>query len=112
METKSMYQQYKELKDMRPDAILLFRVGDNYEVYSDDAEKVSKILGITMNLSVEHSEGDGSMLRYASFIHYKIDEYLPKLIRAGNRIAICDRLEDPHTKKLVKRGSRELVNRE
>ena len=109
MEAKSMYQQYKKLKDMRPDAILLFRVGDNYEVYSEDAVKVSKLLGITMNPSVEHNEGDGSMLRYVSFSHYKLDEYLPKLIKGGNRIAICDRLENPHTKKLVKRGSEELI---
>lgn len=110
METKSMYQQYKDLKDMRPDAILLFRVGDNYETYSDDAVRVSKLLGLTMNLSVEHNEGDGSMLRYVSFSHYKLDEYLPKLIKGGNRIAICDQLEDPHTKKLVKRGRKDLMS--
>lgn len=101
-----MMKQFYELKEKHPDALLLFRCGDFYETYEDDAQAVSKILGITLT----KSSVDGT--RMAGFPHHTLDAYLPRLIRAGRRIAICDQLEDPRlTKKLVKRGITELTER-
>lgn len=103
-----MMQQFLNLKAKHPDALLLFRCGDFYETYSDDAVEASRILGITLTRrSNGGSQGDTPM---AGFPYHALDTYLPKLIRAGKRVAICDQLEDPKlTKKLVKRGITELV---
>lgn len=96
-----MMKQYYELKDKHPDAVILFRCGDFYETYQGDAVICSKILGITLT---KHSKTQAKM---ASFPHYALDTYLPKLIRAGKRVAICDQLEKP--KQTVKRSITELV---
>ena len=97
-----LMKQYYEVKGKHPDAVLLFRVGDFYETYSDDAVKASKILGITLT---KRSNGGGTSTEMAGFPYHAIDTYLPKLVRAGQRVAICEQLEDPSkTKKLVKRG--------
>ncbi len=103
-----MMRQFYELKAKNPDAIMLFRCGDFYETYADDAIEASKILGITLT---RRSNGKQSQpLAMAGFPHHALDVYLPKLIRAGKRVAICDQLEDPKlTKTLVKRGITELV---
>lgn len=102
-----MMKQYFELKAKHPDAIMLFRCGDFYETYSEDAVTASEILGITLT---KRANGQGKMVEMAGFPHHALDTYLPKLIRAGRRVAICDQLEDPKaTKKLVKRGITELV---
>ncbi len=102
-----LMKQYYEVKGKHPDAVLLFRVGDFYETYSDDAVKASKILGITLT---KRSNGGGTSTEMAGFPYHAIDTYLPKLVRAGQRVAICEQLEDPSkTKKLVKRGITELV---
>lgn len=102
-----LMKQYYEVKGKHPDAVLLFRVGDFYETYSDDAVKASKILGITLT---KRSNGGGTSTEMAGFPYHAIDTYLPKLVRAGQRVAICEQLEDPSkTKKLVKRGVTELV---
>ncbi len=103
-----MMQQFLNLKAKHPDALLLFRCGDFYETYSDDAVVASQILGITLTKrSNGGSQGETPM---AGFPYHALDTYLPKLIRAGKRVAICDQLEDPKlTKKLVKRGITELV---
>lgn len=103
-----MMQQFFNLKAKHPDALLLFRCGDFYETYSDDAVEASKVLGITLTKrSNGGSQGETPM---AGFPYHALDTYLPKLIRAGKRVAICDQLEDPKlTKKLVKRGITELV---
>lgn len=102
-----MMKQYFELKAKHPDAIMLFRCGDFYETYSEDAVTASEILGITLT---KRANGQGKTVEMAGFPHHALDTYLPKLIRAGRRIAICDQLEDPKaTKKLVKRGITELV---
>ena len=103
-----MMQQFLNLKAKHPDALLLFRCGDFYETYSDDAVEASKVLGITLTKrSNGGSQGETPM---AGFPYHALDTYLPKLIRAGKRVAICDQLEDPKlTKKLVKRGITELV---
>ena len=102
-----MMQQFFDLKKKHPDAVLLFRCGDFYETYCDDAIEASRILGITLTKRNNgYSKGD----EMAGFPHHALDTYLPKLIRAGKRVAICDQLEDPKlTKKLVKRGITELV---
>lgn len=105
-----MLKQFYELKAKHPDAVLLFRCGDFYETYGIDAEETSKILGITLTKSAKLKENDGKWLRMAGFPHHALDTYLPKLIRAGKRVAICDQLEDPRTKKIVKRGITELSN--
>lgn len=91
--TKAMIKQYKELKAKHPDAILLFRCGDFYETYKEDAEKVSKMLGITLTKSTMTKDEQDKPLAMAGFPYHALDSYLPKLIRAGERIAICDQLE-------------------
>lgn len=100
-------KQYLEMKQRHPDAVLLFRVGDFYETFSDDAITASEILGITLT---KRANGSASSVELAGFPHHALDTYLPKLVRAGKRVAICEQLEDPKlTKKLVKRGITELV---
>ena len=100
-------KQYIEMKAKHPDAILLFRVGDFYETFSDDAITASEILGITLT---RRANGVAQSVELAGFPHHALDTYLPKLVRAGKRVAICEQLEDPKlTKKLVKRGITELV---
>lgn len=102
-----MMKQFIEIKAQHPDAILLFRVGDFYETFSDDAIVASEILGITLT---RRANGAAQFVELAGFPHHALDTYLPKLVRAGKRVAICDQLEDPKlTKKLVKRGITELV---
>lgn len=104
-----MMKQFMELKAKHPDAVLLFRCGDFYETYAQDAVEASQILGITLT---KRSNGgrQSKALEMAGFPHHALDTYLPKLIRAGRRVAICDQLEDPKlAKKLVKRGITELV---
>ena len=98
--------QYNQIKRKHPDALLLFRVGDFYETFGKDAIKASKILGIVLTAR----NNGGSKIELAGFPHHSMDTYLPKLVRAGQRVAICDQLEDPKlTKKIVKRGVTELV---
>ena len=102
-----MMKQYFDLKAKHPDAIMLFRCGDFYETYSEDAVAAAEILGITLT---KRANGQAKTVEMAGFPHHALDTYLPKLIRAGRRVAICDQLEDPKTtKKLVKRGITELV---
>ena len=102
-----MMKQFLDLKAKHPDAVMLFRCGDFYETYSTDAIVASEILGITLT---KRANGKGKTVEMAGFPHHALDTYLPKLIRAGKRVAICDQLEDPKlTKKLVKRGITELV---
>lgn len=102
-----MMKQYFDLKAKHPDAIMLFRCGDFYETYSEDAVAAAEILGITLT---KRANGQSKTVEMAGFPHHALDTYLPKLIRAGRRVAICDQLEDPKTtKKLVKRGITELV---
>ena len=102
-----MMKQFVEIKAQHPDAILLFRVGDFYETFSDDAISASEILGITLT---RRANGAAQFVELAGFPHHALDTYLPKLVRAGRRVAICDQLEDPKkTKTLVKRGITELV---
>ena len=103
-----MMKQFYDLKAQHPDAVLLFRCGDFYETYCDDAVTASKVLGIT--LTRRNNKGNAAAIEMAGFPHHALDTYLPKLIRAGHRVAICDQLEDPKlAKKLVKRGITELV---
>lgn len=100
-------KQYLDIKTKHPDAILLFRVGDFYETFSDDAIAAAEILGITLT---RRANGAAQTVELAGFPHHALDTYLPKLVRAGKRVAICDQLEDPKlTTKLVKRGITELV---
>lgn len=100
-------KQFFEMKKKHPDAIMLYRVGDFYETFSTDAVTASEILGITLT---KRANGPGQHIELAGFPHHALDTYLPKLVRAGKRIAICEQLEDPKlTKKLVKRGITELV---
>ncbi len=102
-----LMKQYFEIKEKHPDAILLFRVGDFYETFCDDAIKTSEILGITLT---KRANGAASSIELAGFPHHALDTYLPKLVRAGQRVAVCDQLEDPKlTKTIVKRGVTELV---
>ena len=102
-----LMKQYIEMKTKHPDAILLFRVGDFYETFSEDAITTSEILGITLT---RRANGAAQFVELAGFPHHALDTYLPKLVRAGKRVAICEQLEDPKmTKKLVKRGIIELV---
>ena len=102
-----MMKQYNEIKKQHPDAILLFRVGDFYETFSDDAVETAEILGITLT---RRANGAAQFVELAGFPYHALDTYLPKLVRAGKRVAICDQLEDPKlTKKIVKRGITELV---
>ena len=105
-----MMKQYYDLKAKNPDAILLFRCGDFYETYVDDAVTASQVLGITLTRRSNGKSNTGETAAMAGFPHHALDTYLPRLIRAGYRVAICDQLEDPKlTKKLVKRGITELV---
>jgi len=102
-----LMKQYNEIKGKYPDAILLFRVGDFYETFGEDAIKAAQILGITLT---KRANGSASHIELAGFPHHSVDTYLPKLVRAGYRVAICDQLEDPKlTKTIVKRGVTELV---
>ena len=102
-----LMKQYMEMKQKHPDAVLLFHVGDFYETFSEDAITASEILGITLT---KRANGYASEVELAGFPHHALDTYLPKLVRAGKRVAICEQLEDPKlTKKLVKRGITELV---
>ena len=102
-----LMKQYFEMKAKHPDAVLLFRVGDFYETYCEDAIAASEILGITLT---RRANGAAKSIEMAGFPHHALDTYLPKLVRAGKRVAICEQLEDPKlTKKLMKRGITELV---
>lgn len=102
-----MMKQYKQFKAKYPDAILLFRVGDFYETFGEDAVRAAAVLGITLT---KRSNGKASEVELAGFPHHALDTYLPKLVRAGNRVAVCDQLEDPKlTKTIVKRGVTEVV---
>ena len=106
-ELTPMMRQFRELKSKHPDALLLFRCGDFYETYCDDAEVAAKILHITLT---HRNKGAAQGEAMAGFPYHALDTHLPKLIRAGQRVAICDQLEDPKkTKTLVKRGITELV---
>ncbi|MFP5471155.1 MAG: DNA mismatch repair protein MutS, partial [Bacteroidia bacterium] len=101
-----LMKQFNTIKEKYPDALLLFRVGDFYETFGEDAIKTSKILGIVLTAR----NNGGANVELAGFPHHSLDNYLPKLVRAGQRVAICDQLEDPKlTKKIVKRGVTELV---
>ena len=105
-----MMRQFYNFKHEHPDALLLFRCGDFYETYADDAVEAAKILGITLTRRSNGKNANGAATEMAGFPHHALDTYLPKLIRAGKRVAICDQLEDPKlTKTLVKRGITELV---
>ena len=102
-----LMKQYNSIKAKYPKALLLFRVGDFYETFNEDAVKASKILGIVLT---KRANGSASYVDLAGFPHHSLDTYLPKLVKAGQRVAICDQLEDPKTtKKIVKRGVTELV---
>lgn len=102
-----LMKQYFEIKAKYPGAILLFRVGDFYETFGEDAVKAASILGIVLT---KRANGSASHVELAGFPHHSLDNYLPKLVRAGERVAICDQLEDPKlTKKIVKRGVTELI---
>jgi len=102
-----LMRQYYSVKAKHPDAVLLFRVGDFYETFGEDAIRTSEILGITLT---KRANGAASSVELAGFPHHALDNYLPKLVRAGERVAICEQLEDPKlTKKIVKRGITELV---
>ena len=105
-----MMKQFFSFKAQHPDALLLFRCGDFYETYLQDAIDASRILGITLTRRSNGGQQGGAPTEMAGFPHHALDTYLPKLVRAGRRVAICDQLEDPKlTKKLVKRGITELV---
>ncbi len=102
-----LMKQYFAIKDKHPDAVLLFRVGDFYETFGEDAIKAAEILGITLT---RRANGAASYVELAGFPYHALDTYLPKLVRAGQRVAICEQLEDPKmTKKIVKRGITELI---
>lgn len=98
---ETIIKQYHEMKQKHPDAVLLFRVGDFYETYNEDAVYASDALG----LNLTHRAIGASSIELAGFPHHALDTYLQKLVRAGRRVAICEQLEDPRkTRKLVKRG--------
>src|SRR4051812_44385998 len=102
-----LMKQYNAFKAKYPDAILLFRVGDFYETFSEDAKKASAVLGITLT---KRSNGKATEVELAGFPHHSLDTYLPKLVRAGLRVAVCDQIEDPKLAKgIVKRGVTEMV---
>jgi DNA mismatch repair protein MutS len=102
-----LMKQYYQIKAIHPDAILLFRVGDFYETFGEDAIKASGILGITLT---RRANGAASYVELAGFPYHALDNYMPKLVRAGERVAICEQLEDPKmVKGLVKRGVVEMV---
>jgi hypothetical protein len=106
-ELSPLLKQFFDLKEKHPNALLLFRTGDFYESYEEDAEKASKILGIILTKSTKQKGPDGNAVKMAGFPYHALDTYLPKLIRAGERVAICDQLEAP--KQTAKRGISELV---
>ena len=109
-EMTPMMKQFYDLKAKHPDALILFRCGDFYETYENDAVIAAEILGITLTKRGTKSNEQGSSTAMAGFPYHALDNYLPRLIRAGKRVAICDQLEDPKlTKKLVKRGITEVV---
>ncbi|NLA25306.1 MAG: DNA mismatch repair protein MutS, partial [Bacteroidales bacterium] len=102
-----LMKQYYSIKSKHPDAILLFRIGDFYETFDEDARRSASILGITLT---KRANGAASYVDLAGFPYHALDTYLPKLVRAGLRVAICEQLEDPKkTKTIVKRGVTELV---
>lgn len=101
---KTIEKQWNDLKSKHPEAVLLFRTGDLYEAYWQDAKACAKALGITLTYR------NTDKMPMAAFPYHALDTYLPKLIRAGHRVAICDQLEDPNTKKLVKRGTNDIIN--
>ena len=102
-----LMKQYNAIKAKHPDALLLFRVGDFYETFSEDAIKAAGILGIVLT---RRANGAASYVELAGFPYHALDTYLPKLVKAGQRVAICEQLEDPKlTKKIVKRGVTEMV---
>ena len=102
-----LMKQYNAIKVKHPDALLLFRVGDFYETFGEDAIKASEVLGIVLTKRGNGSESETAL---AGFPHHSLNTYLPKLVKSGLRVAICDQLEDPKmTKKIVKRGVTELV---
>src|SRR5689334_7775274 len=102
-----LMKQYNDIKGKYPGALLLFRVGDFYETFGEDAKKAASILGIVLT---RRANGSASFVELAGFPHHALDTYLPKLVRAGQRVAICDQLEDPKfAKKVVKRGVTEVV---
>ena len=103
--TKEMQKQFNDLKAKHPDALILFRSNDFYEAYEEDAKVCSRILGLTLTM---FSGG----LCMAAFPYHALHSYLPRLIRAGNRVCICDQLEDLRKKKLVKRGITETIKKE
>ena len=92
MKENTIFEQFKKLKEKYPDAVLLFRCGDFYETYMDDATTAANILGITLTRSTKQKEDDGRGLRMAGFQYFRLQEYMHKLIRAGHRIAICDQI--------------------
>src|SRR5690554_1909695 len=101
-----LMRQYNSFKAKYPDAILLFRIGDFYETFGEDAIKASSILGIVLT---RRANGSASHIELAGFPHHALDTYLPKLVKSGHRVAICEQLEDPKkTKTIVKRGVTEL----
>ena len=103
-----MMKQFQDMKRQHPDAVLLFRCGDFYETYNEDAVTASRVLGIT--LTRRNQKGASKDIEMAGFPYHALENYLPRLVRSGFRVAICDQLEDPKlTKKLVKRGITELV---
>ena len=106
-ELSPMMRQYVEIKDRHEDCILFYRVGDFYETFGDDAVTASKVLGIVLT---KRANGSAQHVELAGFPHHSLETYLPKLVRAGYKVAVCDQLEDPKlTKKIVKRGITELV---
>ena len=109
-ELSPMLKQWTKLKEKHPDALLLFRVGDFYEMYKEDAVAASEILNITLARNEKMKGADGRSVEIAGFPHHALDYYLPKLIRAGQRIAICDQVEDPQ--KLKKREKRGMIETE
>lgn len=103
----TLITQYSEMKKKHPDAVLLFRVGDFYELFGNDAVTASEILGITLT---RRANGKDKYIELAGFPHHALDTYLPRLVRAGKRVAICEQLKDPKLKKtLVKRGISEMI---
>ena len=107
-----MMKQFMDLKSKHPDALLLFRVGDFYETYQNDARKAANVLGITLTKSSKSKGPDGKPLEMAGFPHHALDTYLPKLIRAGERVAICDQLEDPRKAKQSNEESQQVTRQE
>lgn len=105
-----MMKQYREIKAKHPEGLLLFRCGDFYEAYEEDAEKCAKVLGITLTHSSSAKGREGKPIRMAGFPYHALDTYLPRLVRAGHRLAICDQLEEPKLTKQVKRGITETIN--